>query len=330
MAQRVTIKSIAQDLGISHMTVSRALTNHPSVRAETRKAILERARELGYVKSAAATAMRGDATGIIGLLLPNIVNEFYARFANALALACEPHGIQVITHLTNDDQKREAHALLRLREVQADSVVLVPAPGEPDVVTNRYLEDMQVVQLIRQRTGLPEAACLLLEDVTAIGAAVDRLAANGHDRIAYIGAHTALSSGRERLSAFRNAMRRNGMEPLPELVQTSPPSFEMGRRSAGRILHGPEAATALVCGGFEISNGALETCLRHGVNFPEGLAFIGYGDPSFYEWIQGGISTVSLPVDDLARCTAELLSRGQTEDHKTVSLPAELIIRSSG
>ena len=85
---RVTIKSIARDLGLSHMTVSRALSGHGNVHPDTRDKVLARAREVGYVRSSAANAMRGDPTGIVGLLLPNIVNEFYARFANTLALLC--------------------------------------------------------------------------------------------------------------------------------------------------------------------------------------------------------------------------------------------------
>lgn len=312
------------------MTVSRALSNHPSVREETRKAILERARELGYVKSAAASAMRGEATGIVGLLLPNIVNEFYARFANALALSCEDHGIQVITHLTNDDLRSESHALLRLREVQADSVVMVPAPGDPDGASLQHLGEMQVIQLIRQRDGLPGAARFLLDDAPAIAAAVDHLAARGHRRISYIGGHVALSSGRERLAAFENGMTRNGLDPSPELVRTAPPSFEMGRQSASDILDRPGAASAVICGGFEISNGALEACLRRGVAFPDGIAFVGYGDPAFYEWVQGGISTISLPVDDLARDTARLLAGQGSSGGLSVSHPARFIARNSG
>ena len=70
---RATIKSIARDLDISHMTVSRALSGNPNVKAGTRALILARAKELGYVKSAAANAMRGGQSAIIGLLLPNIV-----------------------------------------------------------------------------------------------------------------------------------------------------------------------------------------------------------------------------------------------------------------
>lgn len=329
MAQRVTIKSIARDLGISHMTVSRALSNHPSVREETRKAILTHARELGYIRSAAASAMRGNATGIIGLLLPNIVNEFYARFANALALSCEEHGIQVITHLTNDDPEQEALAIARLREVQADSVVMVPAPGHPEAATLRHLEEMRVVQFIRQRDHLAEAASLLLEDAASIAEAVGTLARKGHSRIAYIGAHTELSSGRDRLAAFRNGMDQERLAAVSDYVVTVHPSFLMGRESISRLLDLPEPPSAVICGGFEISNGALEACMRRGVTFPQDLAFVGYGDPAFYEWIQGGISTISLPVDDLAECAVSLLSGNTSEAPALLSQRSELILRGT-
>ena len=121
MSERITIKTIASDLGVSHMTVSRALSGHPSVRRETREAIVKRAAELGYTRNAAARAMRGDGTQIVGLLLPNILNEFYARFANSLALACEEGGYHLIIHLTNDDALVERQSLGRLREVQAEA-----------------------------------------------------------------------------------------------------------------------------------------------------------------------------------------------------------------
>jgi LacI family transcriptional regulator len=131
---RVTIKSIAKDLDVSHMTVSRALSGNPNVNAETRALIVARATELGYIKSSAAMAMRGDPTAIIGLLLPNIVNEFYARFANALGIHCAAMGLDLVIHLTNDDPELEQKSLLRLQALQAATVILVPAPSPEPVV----------------------------------------------------------------------------------------------------------------------------------------------------------------------------------------------------
>lgn len=328
MSNRITIKSIAQDLGISHMTVSRALSRHPNVSAETREAILKRADELGYVKSAAAKAMRGDGTRIAGLLLPNLVNEFYARFADTLASACEDKALHLIIHLTNDEVSKERQALLRLREVQAGAVIMVPTPEFPDNV-DRNFGNLQVVQLIRERPLDRAVSALLVGDGPAIDDAVNHLVAAGHSDIAYIGADPVLSSGRNRLSAFTGAMEANGRPVEQDLMRMAPPSFDMGYQSLRSLLQRGRAS-AVVCGGFEISNGALEACLEKGLKMPRDIAFVGYGDPAHYAWINEGISTIALPVDQLARQAAKLLDRCMVPDGdvaESVTYPAAFVAR---
>lgn len=296
MSERVTIKSIAQDLGLSHMTVSRALAGHANVHAETRQAVLDRARALGYVKSAAASAMRGDVTRIVGLLLPNLVNEFYAQFADTMARACQEQALHLVIHLTNDDAANERQAILRLREVQASAVVMVPTPVA-DADEPAAIEGMRVVQLIRRRDLAP---ALLIDDASAIAEAVDHLVGRGHRSIGFIGANLQLSSGRERFAAFRNSLQRHGIMLRDALTITAAPSFRMGHESASALLDGKVEMTALVCGGFEISNGALDACLERGRQFPRDIAFVGYGDPAAYRWIEGGITTIRLPVVEMA------------------------------
>ena len=328
MPGRVTIKSIAQDLGLSHMTVSRALSGHSNVHAETRHAVLERATTLGYVKSAAASAMRGDATRIVGLLLPNLVNEFYAQFADTMAHACEEQALHLVIHLTNDDEANEHRAILRLREVQASAVVMVPTPvanaDKPATIAG-----MRVVQLIRHRDLAP---ALLIDDAAAIAAAVDYLVARGHRRIGFIGATLELSSGRERFTAFRDALQRHGIALCDALTITAAPSFRMGHDSALALLDGESAMTALICGGFEISNGALDACLERGLRFPDDLAFVGYGDPAAYRWIAGGITTIRLPVVEMAIAAVRSLTNiaEQTSEAQTSQIfPATLVPRRS-
>lgn len=330
MTKRVTIKSIAEDLGISHMTVSRALSGNPNVHKDTRDRIEKRSRELGYVKNAAARAMRGDATQIVGLLLPNLLNEFYAHFANAMTLVCEQKGFHLIIHVTNDDIFLEMRALDRLREVQAMAVVMVPAPDDSrDEEVN--LGGMRVIELIRQRAGLNRHASVLIDDHAAICNAVRYLAHAGHREIAYIGAGSALSSARDRLAAFRKGLVKAGLAENPGLILTDTPSFENGRESAGRLVD-TQSTTSIVCGGVEISNGALSALMDRGIQPGRDISLVGYGDPSYYKWISGGLTTVRLPVEELAQIAVAEVVAKQVEaqpgpKQKCHKLNAELIIR---
>lgn len=306
LAERITIKSIAKDLGISHMTVSRALSNHPNVLQETREKVQQRAREMGYVKSAAAKAMRGDGTRIVGLLLPNIINEFYARFANALALACEAEALQLIIHLTSDDLRAESEALERLTEVQARGVVMVPAPGDAPE-RSEALRTLNVIHLIRQVQSDPPVPAILIDDHQAIVDAVSHLANEGHKNIAYIGADPALSSGRSRLSAFRAGLKVAGLDVNPEQIKTSAPSRMSGQEQMESLLQ-DGGATAVVCGGVELSNGALQALLTHN-QLGNRVAFIGYGDAGLYAWVGNGVSAIDLPISDLAKAACDLLAK---------------------
>ncbi|QKV17911.1 LacI family DNA-binding transcriptional regulator [Oricola thermophila] len=317
---RVTIKSIARDLGISHMTVSRALSNHPNVQKETREAVLKRAEELGYVRSSAAAAMRGEDTRIVGLLLPNITNEFYARYANALALECDRRALHLIIHLTNDDIRLEAEALRRLREVQARSVVMVPAPGEVDPALPA---DMRAIQLIRRRT---EGPAILVDDSDALTAAVLQLARAGHARIGYVGAVPSLSSGHNRRAAYRAGLARAGLPFDTTLEVTGAPTHELGRTGATRLCEA--GADALVCGGFEIASGALATWLEH-TEGGKRVSFVGYGDTASYPWIRDGIASISVPVEALAGRTAALLAGELAPDGPDHGFKAEFVVRGS-
>lgn len=307
------------------MTVSRALSNSPNVQKETREAVQKRARELGYVKSAAAMMMRGDTPKIVGLLLPNIVNEFYARFANDMAIACDQQSLQLIIHLTNDDVAIEQQALDRLQEVQAASVVMVPAPrqtGQAAPITG----SLAVIDLIRLGRPGTENPAILVDDGPAIRAAVQHLAKAGHQDIAYIGANQKLSSGRTRLDAFLQGIEDAGLDISQELIHTGTPSFAMGRAQA-EVVVGNGRATALLCGGFEISNGALSALIESPKASEQELAFIGYGDPSFYAWVNKGVSTIRVPVTELALQAAEMATKSKQPRQKQVSFAAELVLR---
>ncbi|MGV8986008.1 MAG: LacI family DNA-binding transcriptional regulator [Cypionkella sp.] len=322
---RVTIKSIAKDLDVSHMTVSRALSGNPNVSAETRQLIQAHALALGYVKSSAANAMRGSPTNIVGLLLPNIVNEFYARFANVLALLCADRGLDLVIRLTNDDAARERQSLLRLQALQAETVIMVPAPDPPGQ-TKTLPHSTRIIDLIRIGSD-PEAGRLLIDDAVSIATAVDHLVATGRPRVGFIGADASLSSGRARAEAFLHAMRRHGMKPDPGHFHTGAPGFAMARQAMEKLLDSAARPQAVICGGFEISNGALEACLHRRVCFPDDLAFVGYGDPPAYQWLGGGITTISLSADDLARRAIALI-KGDTASGNVAS-PTRLILRHS-
>ncbi len=312
------------------MTVSRALGDHPNVTKETREAVQKRAQEVGYVRSAAARVMRGDGTNIVGLLLPNITNEFYAHFANSLANECDAVGQQLIIHLTDDDLNKENEAVNRLQQVQADTVIMVPCPTRGEVSATP-VRNMRVIQLIRTRVVEGGCSSVLVDDASALSGAVAHLAGLGHRDIAYLGANLSMSSGRNRYDAYARGMKAAGLPLKDDHIHTGAPSFEMGVAAAREVLQHTNA-TAMICGGFEISNGALKMILSKGQATSDRISFVGYGDSPLNKWVNGGITTISIPVQDMANEAAKLLAGpppNLTDGKGQHLLSAKLLIRNS-
>lgn len=94
----------------------------------------------------------------------------------------------------------------------------------------------------------------------------------------------------------------------PALIRTGAPGFAMGQDNMSALLALPAPPDALVCGGFEISNGALDCCLHNSVRFPQDIAFVGYGDPTAYRWIGQGISTIVISPEQLASQASQMLA----------------------
>lgn len=310
------------------MTVSRALRGQANVKPETLKAILERAKDLGYVPSAAANTMRGMATPVVGLLLPNLANDFYASFANRFVLACDAWGLVVIIQVTTDEPRLEDMALRRLREQGVKKIVMVPTPSSGDAL-RPYLKGARILQLIRHENLPVPSQSLLSDEIAAFDAAVRDLKTTGHSRIGYIGGDISMSTGRARLLAFETALAQNGLLANSDNIINGRPNRKTGAAGLSELLALKEPPSAVMCGGLEISSGALQTLLENDVAMPEQIAFVGYGDPTHYRWLAKGISTIAVPTDALADMAAALIGDDASEAVNQKAVAATYIKRAT-
>jgi len=292
------------------MTVSRALSGNANVKPETRERIRTYAHSLGYVPSQAALAIRGDASQVVGLLLPNIENEFYAGFANAFSIRCAERNVQLMIGLTQDDPDTEMKAITRLLKHQVMSMVMVPSPdGKPDVAA--ILANTPTIQLIRHRNDLPDSVRLAVDEQRAFSQAVRKLTKDGCKRIAFVGGSLATSSSRGRLQAFELAMKHANITVNTGLVRTgvrNRAEAEVAMRELSALALAPDA---VVTAGFEISNGVLKALLD---DRNQHVRFVGYGYPNWYRWLRGGVSSVAVPMETMIDKSMELISATQKDN----------------
>lgn len=300
-----TIRDIADDLAMSHSTVSRALADHPNVKAETKLRVQARARELGYVPNGLAQSMRGTHGPVLGLVIPDIQNEFYAAMAQIVADAAAARGFHLALSITEDDPEREMGDVRALLVSRAAGVIITPS-AEIRAETLDMLRGLNATQLVRHHPGIAHEA-VLIDDFAGVASATRHLVNYGHRHIAYVGTYPDVSCGRDRHEGFRSVMAEHGLDagrsalgpPRPEFAQHAVTSLLAPARG--------QRPTALVVGSSSLTIGALEALRGLRLRWPEDISIVGYGDPVWFKLIGEGLTTVSLPVQDMGRYATSLL-----------------------
>ena len=331
--QSVTLKDIANVLGMAHTTVSRALNDHPKISADTKVRVRETAVKLGYVRNSGARSMRMGATKLVGLIVPDVQNEFYSAAAKSMADECSLLGYQMVLSVSDDDPLREEQHIRALRENRAAGVLIAPT-GKPTAMSVALMQNVPTVQFLRCNPQLG-SVWVLADDVDGTFKATEHLLALGHRRIAFLGGWLEVSTGQRRIAGYEAALRKHGVEVDPTLQRFGPPRPEFGETALDSLLKDSTGLSAIVVGSSRQLLGVMRRVRSNGMTVPDSLSVIGYGDADWFQVSNPQITAMSLPISEMsARATQilfKLIHEGRTgRSRKTQPMFAtELITRGS-
>jgi DNA-binding LacI/PurR family transcriptional regulator len=304
MGHEVTLKDVARALDLSVSTVARALSDHPQISEQTKARVRSSASSLGYVAHSAARAMRRGHSTLIGLIIPDVENEFYGTLAKALAQCCDQAGFQMLLAITEDDPVSEERQVRALSEARVAGVVVVPSP-RPLKATFGLLARGPCVQLIR-RVDEIAAPWFGIDEEAALRQATAHLIDQGHRRIAYVGGTLDLSTGRGRLRGHEQAFEAAGLAVPRDLVRLGRPRRDFAAEAFASLWREPDRPTAAVTAGSRLCTGVLETIGKLKLRMPNDISVVGFGDAP---WWYTELSTISLPAREIAMACGEFLLR---------------------
>lgn len=301
----VTIKHIADALGLAHTTVSRALNDHPQTSFETKLKVRETAKKLGYVANSGARLMRGGSSSLIGFIVPDVQNEFFNTVARSLANQCARSGYQLTLGISEDDPDREHQHVRSLMENRAQGVMIAPC-GRSSPATRALLVHLPNVQLLRfdPRVGNMSVCA---DDVGAVCEATRYLLSLGHRRIGFVGAHRDLSTGRSRIEGYRLALDEAGLPFDERLVRTGSTLPAFGHEAARDLLSTNDELSALIVTSPRQVLGTLKALREARVVVPDQISVIGYGDTEWFELTDPPTTGVSLPAQEMSEHATSLL-----------------------
>jgi len=278
VAQKIKLSTIADTLGVSTATVSLALRDSPLVAAVTRDKIKEQARALGYIYNRRAASLRTSRSGIIGVVVHDIMNPFYGEILKAIEseLDRSRHTFILSNHYDNVDKQR--NFIETLLQLGGDGVIMSPAIGTPpeDI---RLAEDngLPAILVARSIDSL-DVPTYRGDDSYGISLATNHLIGLGHRVIAMIGGTDQTSTGRDRYAGYVNALRKANIPVDPSLRISGPRSKQGGFEAAVNFLSLPQKPTAAVCWNDLVAIGLMNGIARAGLVPGRDISVTGYDD----------------------------------------------------
>ena len=334
----VTMSDIAAAAGVSQSTVSRILNDTPlsiPFSEKTRERVLSLALEFGYRPHPIARALRGAPTMLLGAVVRDVTDLFFASAIEALSIEARQSGYSVVLGHARE-QTDEALALAAVLEArQCDAIVLLgDLRDEPRLIEDLHNARMPVVGLWHGSDASNDGFQKVSVDNRAgIRASLTHLAGLGHRRIALVRG-AALGDMREREAAYDEYMRSQGGPPPPGYVQRVQNTTGGGEAALGELLALPEPPTAIVTATDVLAIGIIHAAYEGGLSVPADLSVVGFDDIPLASATVPGLTTVQMPVAKMVAAAVQLAIGADArtdpgEGSKPVIFKPKLIIRRS-
>ncbi|WP_407569432.1 LacI family DNA-binding transcriptional regulator [Deinococcus altitudinis] len=324
----IGLNEVARAAGVSPATASRALHRPELVALRTRERVEQAAAELGYRPNVLARGLRTRGSRTIGLIVTDILNPFHATLAKGVQDTAEAQGYTVLMFNSDEQPGKERRALETLHGHLPMGLIVVPTAQTRENLV--IVEGLPTVELDRA-SGKEGAHTVMVDNVAGAREAVTHLTTLGHRRIGMIVGNLDISTARERLQGYREALEHAGLPYDERLVLPGNHREPDGRLAALRLLSKRLPPTALFVGNNEMTVGAVLATRELGLEIPRDLSLIGFDDSRWAQTMSPALSVVSQPTYELGQLACQrLLSliAGQPL-HGSVRLPTRMIYRQS-
>lgn len=333
-AKRTTIKDVASRAGVSPTTVSMVMNGKPvALPEETRARVKKAAEELHYYTDFNARAMVMGKTNIIGVIVPDISNMFFAEALHCIQVACAERGYDIILCNSEELAENDFRYIKLLAGRNVDGLIYSPSAEslteENIAKIKSLLQPLKLPHVFFDRFYSEKEPYVVVDNEESSYRAARYLIEAGHRKIGAIAGPLTLNSSRNRLEGLRRALAEAG-ESLPDnMIVTGKYDYETGRTGGEKLIK--EGASAIFAFSDMQAYGVYESAKELGVKIPEDLSVFGFDDTFYSSLLETPLTTMRQPVKTLAeeacRVILDLIEGKKTQ--RSVKLPAEIVERKS-
>jgi LacI family transcriptional regulator len=329
---RVTIVDIARAAGVSKSTVSLVLQESTLVKPVTRERVRDAIRRLGYVYHRGAANLRRSTSDIVGMVINDLTNPFFAEMAVGIEATLQTAGLVPFLANTGECPQRQGDVMRTMREHGAVGYILCPAIGtDAELLAEIEAWGLPVVTVMRRlRAGW--ISSVAPDNIGGARRATEHLLGLGHRRIAFLGGRVGMVVLEDRRAGWAKALAAADVLADPALAVEATPNRDGGFAALQQALALPDPPTAALCFNDVVAIGALHALAAGGMAAGRDFALVGFDDVADARLIQPALTTVAVESRRLGERAATILLdllREKRPSPQHFTGEARLVVRAS-
>ena len=330
--RRISLKDLAQELGVSIATVSRALRSSPEIGQEMQEKVKALAKRLNYRPNPFAQSLRKEAPRVIGVVVPNLVTHYYAAVLDGIEDEARKEGYSVISANTHEDSEAEVRAIDNFIGLHVEGIIACLSQNTTDYSHFEEISKMGIPLVFFGRTCLPEKfSCVTASGDEAAQQATQHLIDTGSRRIAFVGGPNHLDMVRRRKHGYLEALRENRIPIERELVACEKIDYDWALEATTKLLQMENRPDAILAFNDIITFAAFTAIKEQGLRIPEDVALMGFTDDVHARYVTPRMSAIEDQSQEMGKVACQLLLKNINGDSKIYRkiVPQQLVIRDT-
>ncbi len=332
MKKKTTIYDIAEKLGLTAATVSRALNNNVKISEKTRALVQKTAIEMNYEQNTLARALKSGKSFNVGVVVPRMDSNFFASVIRGIEEELYPKGYHVIVCQTHDQEKLETGNINSLLNAQVDGILMSISNSKTKNKIFSTLSQKRVPLIFFDRKkDIAGVSSVTIDDFNGSYAATKHLIDQGCRRIAHFSNDRSLEIFQNRYLGYKQAIIDHHIEFDESLVIELFSKVEEGKKATRKLLSLKNPPDAIFSSSDFTALGAIQEIKEHGLRIPEDICVVGFSNEPFTRFMELSITSVDQSPIEMGRIAANVFLREVDSDPKNeqIVLNPELIIRQS-
>jgi len=318
--KRITIKDIARELNLHHSTVSRALRDDSSIKAETKEKVVEYAKIHGYQINMSALHLRGSVKNVIAVLVPNINHNFFSNIVSTITNLAYNNGYVVSVFQSNENYLQEKEII---ETVIRNNVAGVIASISMETVNSDHFKQLKnyKIPLVLFDRICPDldVPMVTVNNFKVVEQAVGILINKGYKRIAHISGTDRLNVFSDRQKGYLSALKRHKIEFIKIMVIDSDFTIEEGKKATGILFQEEVKPDALICDSHFLTLGAIFKLRELNFSIPGDVGLVGFSDNPYVEVTCSEIISIVQPDEAIANAAFEMMmTKIKIDDDKII------------